>query len=280
MPTTKELLIEELICQYQCKPTPIDILIVVRNGYTYVRDCLESVFDKTSDFHLFIWDNASNKETADFLADWPDWHENVTLVRSDENKGFITPNNELCAMGKSPYIILLNSDTIVDAGWDTALIGHLQKHDNTAAVGYQGWLLNAEGIGVMAWKGNEIDYVAAWALALPRKVYQDIGLFDAQNLHFGYAEDADYCLRAKEKGWTVYSLNLDLVKHHGNATTKHVSKERDLRPDFLKNHNYLKERHAHYLANKRILLKHPEIEASMNADDITAEKVAEIFDSW
>jgi len=277
MPTTKELLIEELLCQHNCTPAQKDIILVVRDQYNYVKKCVETVLDNTKDFTLYVWDNGSRPETADYLTDLPNYYKNIKVRRSEENLGFILPNNILAAETTAPYLILLNSDTEVGEGWSEALVGYLQAHEDVAAVGYEGGMLSRKGMGVLPWKGPEVDYVMGWCMAVPRKAYLDLGLFDQENLEFAYCEDADYCLRARERGWTVYALNVTFVRHFGNVTTKTVGRERNLRTNFVRNHEYLRKRHSKYLATARTLLRYQDVEHAIDADGSTPERVAEIL---
>lgn len=271
MPVLKEMMIEELLAQAAYKPVHKDIIVVVKDQLDYVKKCIDSIFLTTRDFTLYVWDNGSGEETAEYLRSLED--EQVVLVRSDENDGFIIPNNRLAAVGGSQYIVLLNSDTEVRGGWDEALIGWLQQNPATGVVGYEGGLMNAQGMGVGTHRGAEVDYVTGWCLALSRETYDRLGLFDENNLEFAYCEDADLCLRAKEAGLGVYAINLDLVVHHANITARAVARERNLKPEFIANHEHVRNRWERYLAESRVLLRYPDVEKAAGS----VEEVAEEF---
>lgn len=258
MPTLKEAMIEELLAQAAYSHVMKDIIIIVKDQFEYVKKCLESVFACTTNFNLYVWDNGSGPETANYLRSLEG--DGIVVVRSEENEGFILPNNRLAALGESPYLILLNSDTEVKTGWDEALIGWLQRNPATGIVGFEGGLLNAEGMGVNVNHGAEIDYVAGWCLAMSRDTYGILGLFDEQNLKFAYCEDTDLGLRAMEAGLGVYALNLELVLHHANITSRAVSRERNMKPEFLQNHEYIRNRWEMYLSQQRVLLRYPDAE--------------------
>lgn len=270
MPLNKELasvLEKELICQHVCETTgekrKKDILVVVRNQLDYVRKCLESVRDNTRDYNLHVWNNASDEETTAWLTAFGDslppdvgW----CIAHVPENMGFIGPNNEMAACCKSDWIILLNSDTEVREGWDTALIGWLEENPKYGIVGYEGGLVASNGVGVGVGHGDEIDYVAGWCLCMSRDLYKAIGLFDEKNLKFAYGEDLDLGLRAREAGLRSYALHLFYVKHHGNRTTNAVRHEMDLKPTFKANHEYIRTRWADFMKSGRTLLRHPQLE--------------------
>lgn len=256
---TRNELHEELASLYIYEQTgehpPKDIIIVVHDQLELVKKCVISIYSVTTNFTLYIWDNDSMEPTRKFLETLAKEHDNIILVRNEENIGFIQPNNELARIGKSPYIILLNSDTEVKKGWDMAMISWLQNHPECKQVGYQGGLLVEDGRGCSdPGYGHRIDYVSGWCFCVQRDTYNKYGLFDETNLEFAYGEDSDYSLRLREAGHAVYALNLKMVDHVGNATSKEVANERDTSASFEKNHKYIRERHAAYLNDKRVLL--------------------------
>lgn len=225
-----------------------DILLVVHNGYEYVKNCVESVFSNTKDFKLLIWDNASSGKTAKYLDDLRSL-KNVKLHRSETNEGFIVPNNRLFLMSDSKWVILLNSDTEVLPDWDDVMIGFLKNHPKTKQVGYCGATLNSECEFSGRTSGREIDYVVGYCFCMARKDIEEIGLFDELNMDFAYCEDSDLSLRIRERGWEVYACHSkDLVRHYGGKTTSEViSLDERLKISARKNLEHLKRRWGSFL---------------------------------
>jgi GT2 family glycosyltransferase len=224
-----------------------DILIVVHNQLDFLKQCIQSVEQHTSNYHLFIWDNDSNQETQNYIQSL-----DCTWIRCQENLGFGLPNDFLAAMGSSDYLILLNSDTQVFAGWSEAMLGFLQAHPGCAQVGYMGGLLDETGRGGrIAW-GHDIDYIMGFCTCMRRSDYEIYGLFDPQ-FRFAYCEDADLSLRIKQKS-SIYALHLLLVHHYENKTIKSVHQEGsiDIQATFEQNHSLLRERWADYLENRKM----------------------------
>lgn len=235
----------ELVCAAACEPAEKDILVVVHDQLPYLEACIESIRCETQDYRLYVWDNGSSAETASWLASQPDIH----LVRWETNEGFIIPNNRLISLGSSPYVILLNSDTIVLSGWDRAMLGYLQQNADVAQVGYIGGYIEG-GKGSRFGYGSQVDYIPGWCFCIPRPIYNKFGLFDEENLEFAYCEDADFSLRLQEAGLRIHALHLDLVYHHENKTISEVAKVRDCRTTFEKNHRYLDARWGDFLSRK------------------------------
>jgi GT2 family glycosyltransferase len=145
----------------------------------------------------------------------------------------------------------------------TALVGYLQSYPTVSAVGFQGGLLSEDGIGVNANSGTEIDYIMGWCVCLSRELYNEFGLFDDVNLKFAYGEDSDFSLRLREAGKSLYVLTLELVKHHAHQTTAAIKAKRNIKPEFVANHEYVHRRWHDYLKENRILRRYPDIEAQI-----------------
>lgn len=237
---------EELFVAVTCDDQPKDILIVVKDQLKYIQNCVESIKRNTNNYQLYIWDNGSKEETKDYLNSL-DAH----VFRSEENLGFIIPNNKLISYSTSPYVILLNSDTEVKTSWDKAMIGWLQKYPDVAQVGYCGSKLNQDLHGGEIGFGYDVDYISGWAFCIKRETYVKYGLFDEQNLKLAYCEDSDFSLRLKEDGNKIYALYSDLVIHYENRTISEIHKNEEMikifKEAFSSNHEYLKKRWLQFL---------------------------------
>lgn len=243
---------EELDVSKKYKTEEKDILIVVKDQLSYVQSCIESIYRNTQNFKLYVWDNNSKEETAKYLDGLKAIKDNFQLWRSESNEGFILPNNYLAARGVSPYVILLNSDTIVFPGWDQVMIAWLQQKDDSV-VGYMGSKLNHEGKGGCVAYGHNADYICGWCMCMPRTICKKYGPFDQENLTFAYGEDSDFCFRVQEDGKSVYSLHIaGLVLHFGNKTSNQLRAEGyDFRESFEANHDYIRSRWARFLGTQQ-----------------------------
>jgi O-antigen biosynthesis protein len=229
-----------------------DILIVVHNQCEFIQKCIESIQKTTTNYQLYIWDNASDEETKEYLRSLDD----VVLVEYPTNIGYGEPNNKLADMGVGEYLILLNSDTVVFPLWAEALLGCLQHNPQYAQVGYLGGRLDANGMGGRADWGSKIDYIMGFCSCISRYTYAKCSLFDPA-YEFAYCEDADLSLRLQSLGAEIYALHLMLVHHHENKTIKAIVKEGkiDVTKTFYRNHDILKQRWSSYLASCRADLR-------------------------
>lgn len=231
----------ELLMMNNYQPVDKDILIVVHNQLPYLKNCVESIRENTDNYKLYIWDNASGEEMKDWLAEQKD----IEIHGSKVNQGFILPNNKLAWYSRSPYLVLLNSDTKVYPGWDRAMIAFLQA--GYAQAGYLGGFLDWRGFGHKFGFGENVDYLCGWCFAMPREIFQQHGLFDAHHLTFAYCEDADLSLRLREANLRLYALHLGLVSHYQNKTIEEVSKVLDCSKAIEANHLYMRKRWEKHL---------------------------------
>ncbi|MCP4155569.1 MAG: glycosyltransferase family 2 protein, partial [bacterium] len=154
-----------------------------------------------------------------------------------------------------PYMILLNSDTVVKENWDKAMIAYLEENPKVAETGYLGGILNDQGLPMSKDLGPDIDYIAGYCLCISRESYDKYGLFD-DGLKFAYFEDFDLSIRLKEKGRKLYALHLDLVIHYEGKTVKAVSSTEEdkesLAATFEQNRLYFQNKWKEYLKWKRV----------------------------
>jgi len=57
----------------------------------------------------------------------------------------------------------------------------------------------------------QVDYVTGCGMLVRRKVFERIGSFDAR--YFMYFEDADFCRRARDAGFTVWCVPQARMRH-------------------------------------------------------------------
>lgn len=119
----------------------VAVLVVSYNTAETTLECLAAVSrSRGVAAASFVYDNASADGSADLVgAASP----NVTLVRGRDNIGFGRANNVLCEMSQSPYVLLLNSDCIVEETTLADCVGFLHGRPDAAAVACQ--LRNPDG---------------------------------------------------------------------------------------------------------------------------------------
>lgn len=193
-----------------------DIIIPVWNKLEVTKGCLKSVYDNTRlPFNTILIDNASSGPARDFLAAFKAGHANVRLIRNDENLGWIRAVNQGMRMTSSPYICIMNNDTVVRTdGWLSGMIDIAASEDGIGLVN--------PSFDIRKRPANfrpfiEIDFCRGYCVLIKRKVMEDIGLLD-ESYGMGYYDDDDYSVRAIRRGFRCVRANNVVVEHTGDTT--------------------------------------------------------------
>lgn len=221
----------------------VTVVIPNYNGMKYLKGCLDSLrMQSKKDFRVILIDNGSADGSADFVKQF---YPEVEMKCFAENRGFCAAVNEGIRMTRTPYVILLNNDTICEPGFVGALTEAIKKlpesfscasrmvkmQDETIidnAGDYYcalGWAFAlGKGRPVSGYlKRREIFSSCAGAAIYRRSVFEEIGLFD--EVHFAYLEDVDISWRAKIAGYRNYYIPEAVVHHVGSATSGSVYNE-------------------------------------------------------
>ncbi|WP_162008641.1 glycosyltransferase [Thermochromatium tepidum] len=219
----------------------LEILIPVFNGYESVRRCLDSVLAHSpADCAIRILDDAS---TDLRLLDWLDELESreprVSVNRADENLGFVGNVNRGLATACGD-VILLNSDTVVTAGWverllacaasdpRIALVCPLSNNatilsvprmngDNPIPDGLTIDRFGALVESVSARRYPRLPVAVGFCMLIRWEAIQRLGLLH-RAYHRGYGEECDYSLRAWEAGFEVACCDDVFVYHEGEQS--------------------------------------------------------------
>ena len=135
---------DEVISIANCK---VSIVIPLFNRVELTAQCWDALLEHTGSsfpYEVIFVDNASTDGTPDFLANLTHTQSPpVKVIRNEHNIGFARACNQGARAGKGEYVVFLNNDTQVHAGWLTPLVDELDMHSDTGVVG--GCLLYADG---------------------------------------------------------------------------------------------------------------------------------------
>jgi hypothetical protein len=229
--------------------TATDLAVVVVNYNTrdLLRSCLETVRAEGAEgiTEVVVVDNASSDGSPGMIAaEFPE----VRLLANRHNPGYGAGANQGVAACRAPYVLVLNSDTLLGEGSVSTLADWLDRHPRAAIAGPR--LLNPDGtlqsscfpeltpFNVLAlntglnrlarllprfrptWRGTPSKtghWVKGAALAIRREAFAAVGGFDES--YFMYAEEVDLCLRLNAAGWEVHYTPSATVVHVEGAST-------------------------------------------------------------
>jgi GT2 family glycosyltransferase len=231
----------------------VSIIILALNQLKHTRACLESIAAHTPSPHeVIVVDNGSTDDTPAFLKSWQAEHANCTVICNESNRGFAAGNNQALAVARGEYILLLNNDTVVTAGWLEAMLAVYARHPETGLVGpvsnqVSGPQLVREAVyenlaemhefakgyvGANAGESFEVVRAVGFCLLATRAVITKIGGLD-ETFGSGNFEDDDFCLRARFAGFHVRIARDAFVHHAGSQTF--AGEKIDYRVSMLRN---------------------------------------------
>ena len=226
----------------------IDLVIVNYNSSELLHDCLASVKCSCngSKPNIVVSDNSS-EEPIDYIQRT---YTDITIVRNKENLGYSRAINTIIDSTSSPYIVLLNPDTIVisDYFFET-IAAFMNAHPDVGILGpgivdpdgsMQGSarsfprfhslffgrrslltkilpksrLACANILSNNAADSNpiDVDWVSGACMVIRREALEQVGMMDDR--FFMYWEDVDWCKRMWDSGWKVTYLPTIKIMHH------------------------------------------------------------------
>lgn len=232
-----------------------DVSIIVP-GYnkTYLsRACLTSVYysicssNKIS-YEIIYADDCSTEKSEEVLSQIFD---NLTIIKTTENSGFIKNVNNASIQARGKVIVLLNNDTVVLPDWLEGLLEVVTSTEKCFVAGskivYPSGLIQEAGGGIwtdaqtcsigrgMDGTGlentrleynyvREVDYVSFASTAIKADFWHKIGgLSDEYGL--GYYDDSDFCMAVRENGGVVLYAPQSEVIHIESRTFSSIPKK-------------------------------------------------------
>jgi len=216
----------------------VSIVIPVYDKVAYTLACLRSLGEHAGDvpFEVIVVDDGSGDATPQRLAGIG----GIRALRNPRNLGFIGSCNAGAAAARGEYLLFLNNDTVVTAGWLDALVRCIETAPDAGLVGAKlvypdGRLQEAGGIVFDDGSGwnvgrfedpddprysfrREVDYCSGAAILLRRDLFERLGRFDARYAP-AYYEDTDLAFAVRAAGLKVYVEPASVVVHFEGITS-------------------------------------------------------------
>ena len=233
----------------------VSIVIVNWNTRELLLECLRSILENggASVREVIVVDNASSDGSAEAVkSEFPD----ARVIENGENRGFGAACNQGVAECTGDLLLLLNPDTIVQAGAIDGLVGFLVSHEDVGIVGpllvgtdgapqissfglypslLEAWL-RAYRVWRLAPKSGLAkrflvvpDGEATWThaahllgacLLIRRGVFDELAGFDEDFRLF--LEETDLCYRAGERGWRCAYFIGARITHVGEQSMQEI----------------------------------------------------------
>lgn len=232
----------------------MDLAIIIVNYRTekLTKDCLESL--RHADLEgisseIIVVDNASGDGSIEAIADaYPE----CRVIINPDNFGFAKANNIGISQSDADYILLLNSDTIVEPNAVKYSLNLMKKHPDIGATGCKILLENgkldaackrsfptpASGLCHMLKLDRlfpksrffgaynltyldentacDVECLCGAYMMVSRQAIEQAGLLDED--YFMYGEDIDWCYCIKEKGFRIVYDPAVQITHYKRAS--------------------------------------------------------------
>jgi N-acetylglucosaminyl-diphospho-decaprenol L-rhamnosyltransferase len=233
----------------------VGVIVVSYNTAQLLRSCLESLAGCALPLRVVVVDNASRDGSAAVARAACPAAEVIAL---GHNAGYAGGTNVgLAALGPRlpDYVLILNPDTLVQAGALEALVAFMEAHPRVGLAGPR--LLNPDGTLQRAafrfptlsmalldlfppgevlpgrlydswWHGRypqeggaapfPIDHPLGAVMLIRRAALEQVGGMDEG--YFMYSEEVDWCWRIRAAGWAIWQVPAARVAHVGGAATR------------------------------------------------------------
>lgn len=229
----------------------VSVILVSYNTKNLTRDCLSSIYEKTTDieFDVFVVDNNSHDGSPEMIEqEFPQVH----LIKNPDNKGFGAANNIAIFQSNAKYVFCLNTDTLLIDNSIKNFYDFMENNENIGACG--GVLYNNDNsplvcgghfptIKEILWKFGlnkvlkkqyrkiamannsdeadlieTLDYVTGADIFIRKSVLQEIGGFDED--FFMYYEETELCKRIHDAGYKIKLLPQVKIIHLESKSVK------------------------------------------------------------
>ncbi|MES9997835.1 MAG: glycosyltransferase [Candidatus Thiodiazotropha lotti] len=223
----------------------VSIIIPTRNGEALVRQCIESIKNRTeyNNYEIVIVDNQSDDpKTLEYFSQLGSV-DGVKVIRYDHPFNFSAINNFAVKQTTGELLCFMNDDIeVISPGWLDEMVSQGVRPE-IGAVGARLWYPDGRlqhggvvlGLGGVAGHAMKYTYeenrgymgrsvlvqnytaVTAACMLVRREVFESVDGFDEENLAVAF-NDVDICIRIYQQGynnlWTPYAE----FYHHESAS--------------------------------------------------------------
>ncbi|CAG7659201.1 glycosyltransferase family 2 protein [Paenibacillus allorhizosphaerae] len=231
----------------------LSIIIVNYNTCELTLNCLKSIFESQINYSyevILIDNNSSDLSVEQIKKKYPE----VKLHCNKINLGYSKANNQGIRLAEGRYVLLLNSDTIIQPDSLQTMVSFMDHHPKVGASGCK--IVLPDGsldkacrrgfptpsasfyymCGLSKWfpqnakfnqyqlthldpdKDYPVDCLVGAFIMVRREAIQQVGLLDEE--FFMYGEDIDWCYRIKEAGWAIYYYPYTQIIHYKGASSR------------------------------------------------------------
>ena len=227
------------------EPPMVSIIIPTRDGVGFVRQCVKSIYERTTypRYEIILVDNDSTDPASLELFRWMEHEGLVRVLRRSGRFNYASINNAAVRLAAGDLVCLLNNDTeVITSDWLEEMVSQVLR-PGVGAVGakllygdrsvqHAGAIL---GIGGVAGHGHkhspegshgyfsrlavthEVGAVTGACLLTRRDLWEELGGLDDRWLPVAF-NDIDFCVRVRDAGHRVLLTPQAVLFHHESKT--------------------------------------------------------------
>jgi glycosyltransferase involved in cell wall biosynthesis len=227
-------------------PEPlVSLVIPTKNAKDLVKQCIDSILDKTtySNFEIILVDNNSDDKESLSYFDELSINPRIRVIRDERPFNYSMINNSAVKLAKGEYIGLINNDIeVITPDWLGEMIS-LAAREGVGAVGarllypnetlqHGGCILGVGGVAGHSHKHlpraahgyfgraqliQTMSAVTAAVLVIRKSIFTELNGLDEKNLKVAF-NDIDFCLRVRAAGYRNIWTPFAELYHHESAT--------------------------------------------------------------
>jgi GT2 family glycosyltransferase len=216
----------------------VSVIIPVYNQLEYTLCCLHSIANHlpAATVEIIVVNDCSTDESLPILSRIP----GLTLISNETNLNFLRSANHGARHARGQFLLFLNNDTQVQAGWLDCLLDVFTDHPDAGLAGSKviypsghlqeaGSRMKQDGSAVMIGLNDdpeaphynylrEVDYCSGVSLLIRANLFNELQGFDEYYAPC-YYEDADLAYRVRALGKKVYYQPKSVICHHLSVST-------------------------------------------------------------
>lgn len=227
---------------FEGKQPLVSIIIPLFNKLDLTRQCIQAILSNTryTNYEIILVDNGSTDGTREYVQETAKQNKKIRFILNQRNAGFAIANNQGADEANGEYLLFLNNDTEVQAGWLRTLVEVAEDNPAVGAVGnkllYPDGTLQHAGVVLVEDRlhgdpllathnfykeagdkpeANRLmtyQALSAACLLTRRELFGKLGGFDPGYWN-GY-EDVDLCFRLAREGYKLVYQPHSVVIHY------------------------------------------------------------------
>lgn len=254
----------------------VSLVIPTRDGYDILKQCLESIYDKTSykNFEIIVVDNQTTcDKTLGLFSEYTSTKANFRVLKWDKPFNYSAINNFAVSQAQGEVVGLINNDIeVINEEWLSEMMSHALRPEigcvgaklyyPNDTIQHAGVILGIGGVAGHSHKyfhKSEPGYftrlhlvqnmsaVTAACLLVRKSVFEEVGGLNEQDLTVAF-NDVDFCLKVHTAGYrNLFTPWAELYHHESISRGEEDTPEKVAR--FNKESEYMKDKWNKLLCN-------------------------------